>query len=437
MLGFLRWRLREAILVRPLAFIAGGLALAWVTLSLDAVLGPEAIPAALQFPAGNARSLVTTLAGATLTIAGITFWVRAASVQLASAQYSPRVVHGFLQDWFQQSMMGLLVGFFAYMVSLLRVLPDPSAPQGPAADPPHLSILVAIVLAGGSVLAVLVAIRNSVRSMQSGDLARRITDTALDEIRRVYRPGGNEAGTDRDVRHRTPRGKGQTIKAASSGWVQHLDEQALVAALPPAATVRIDIRVGLFVVTGRPLATVWSDAPVSAVTQRRVRKAVELGRRRMGAHEVHDSIQQLVDVALGSLAQVADTASAYEVLVHIDLVLREIAHRQLPPSASVDEAGHLVLRPRAYTFSDYVGEAYDRLRLAAASHPTVAVALMESIGGLANELEESGLHARAAALRRQGGLAADAFRMHDHVEADLQLIADVADRYGLSAQAVA
>jgi uncharacterized membrane protein len=432
-------RLRETVLWRPILFILGGLAVGLALLGLDAVVG-EAVPGALRFPVTTSRLLLITLAGATLTLAGITFWVRAASVQLAASQYSPRVVHGFLQDWFQQSMMGLLVGFFACIVVILRVIPDPTAGDAVGALP-HLSILVSLCLAAGSVLVVLVAIRNSVRSMQAGELARRITDGTTDAIRRTYRHGVTGSAGSLRRAHETPPGRGRPVRADASGWVHRVDEAELLSAVPEGATVRLDVRPGLFVAKGRPLATIWSDAAPAATADRRVAEAVRLARTRGSSGEVQEGVQQLVDVALGSLTHAADTASAYEVIVHIELLMRELMVRDLPPSASEGEGGRWILRPRAYTFGDYVGEAYDRLRLAVAPHPTVVVGLLESLGGVVRDLEDlhgagqapagSPLAQRAEAFRRQARMLLEASRTQDHVAQDLALIDEVAVRHGL------
>jgi uncharacterized membrane protein len=425
----LHTRAQDSMLVRPLLFIVAGLVLAQVSLAIDLALGPDAAPTWLQFPAGTARALLITLAGATLTVAGITFWVRAASVQLAAAQYSPRVVHGFLQDWFQQSMMGLLVGFFAFIVSVLRVMPDVGASVGIDVEAvPDFSVLACVLLAGGSVLVVLVAIRNSVRSMQPGELARRITDQTVEQIQSTHRPAGVDAEAG-DLALDRPLGGGLIVRATGHGWVQDLDVRGLLGALPEGAIVRLDVRVGLFVVRGRQLCTIWGAGELDDRVIEHLRDSIRLGRSRTMAQDIHYGIQQLVDVAHGSLSQgTADAGSAYEVIAHIEMVLRELLLRELPATETVDALDRRLLRPREYTFFDYVGEAFDRLRLAAAPHPTVVIALLESVGTLVTDLRAAGHQRRVAPLLRQAGLIIAAAEAAGHLEEDLVVIRRVAAR---------
>lgn len=429
----LRARWRDSVLPRPLAFIAGGIALAIVTLAIDRA-APELLPGVLRFTAGNARLLLATLAGATLTVAGITFWVRAASVQLAAGQYSTRVVHGFLNDWFQQSMMGLLLGIFAYVVGVFRVVPDPQAPAGAAM--PHLSILVAVALAGASVLAVLGAIRHSVQSMQAGALARRITDMTVARIRETH-PTRGERDEPGPEERRPPNRRGRIVTAADSGWVQRIHHAELLRQLPPEATVRLEVRVGFFVIRGRPLATVWAAESQPELTQA-IQRAVRLGRTRIMASDVDYGIQHLVDIAFGSLTHgAADVSSASEVIIHIEMVLRELGRRGLPPTVQHGPQGQRLLRPREFTYAQYVSEAFDRLRLAAAPMPSVAATLVATLGRLTDELIERGQLARAATLRRQARLTIAAAAAADLLPEDLETVREAARSHGLVDEAEA
>lgn len=434
----LRRRLDESVLVRPLGLIAAGIVAGVVTLGVDQLL-PELVPTWLRFSTGTARTLLITIAGAMLTLAGITFWVRAASVQLASVQYSQRVVHGFLQDWFQQAMMGLLVGFFAYIVVVLRAVPDVTLPDGPQGETPHLGVLIAVVLAGSGVLVVLVAIRNAVRSMHAGELARRITAQTIPIIRTVHPARGADDGeVDSDL----PESPGLIIRARDSGWVEEVDEAALLDPLPDGAVVGLHIRPGLFVVPGRPVCTVWVtgtrlDAPSAQELGRHVVSAVRLARLRPGGRDIHQGIAQLVDVAMGSLAQGAgDAPSAYEVVVHLELVLRELLLRDLPPVASSDDRDRRLVRLRAFTFGDYAEAAFDRLRNAAAGQPMVAAGLLDVIGSLITELEGAGLVRRAEPLRRHAALLAAAAATEATFDAELAPLRRAAARHGLDVSGV-
>lgn len=414
--------LRRSLFVRPAAFVVGGVGLCAVTLAFDGSALGSLVPEFMYFSADAARTLLGTLAGAMLTLAGITFWVRAASVQLAAGQFSTRVVHGFLEDWFQQSIMGLLLGIFVYIVGVFRVVPSEGV-----AEPPHLSVSLAVALAGGAVFVILHAIRNAVQSMQVDQLARRITDTAVAQIQRLP-PVAEAMPTLALPAPPPPLRRGTVIRATASGWVQRLDEAQLLADLPAHVTVRIEVRVGLFVISGRPVCTVWG-ADLDAETAARVRSRIRLGRAHEGGGSIDAGIQQLVDLAVGSLSHgLSDATSAYEVLVHMEMVFAELSRRQLPPQSYTDERGRLVLRPREFSWSEYVRAAFDRLRRAGKPFPDVTVGIISLLGTLARDLEDAGSPERAAPLWRQMRMALEASEAGDLFADDLEWIRDVARR---------
>ncbi|MEX0659866.1 MAG: DUF2254 domain-containing protein [Egibacteraceae bacterium] len=415
--------LRRSLFIRPAVFVVGGVALCVVTLAIDASAVGALIPSVLHFSAETARTLLGTMAGAMLTLAGITFWVRAASVQLAAGQFSNRVVHGFLEDWFQQSIMGLLLGIFAYIIGVFRVIPAASS----LADTPQLSVNLALGLAGGSVLVILHAIRNAVQSMQVDQLARRITDETVERI--ALLPPLAEAMPVRDLPPPPPPlRRGTVIRATASGWVHRLDETGLLARLPGHVTVRLEVRAGLFVLRGRPVCTVWG-ADLDAATVAGVRSQIRLGRNRPESGDIESGIQQLVDLVVGSLSNgLSDTTGAHEVLAHVEMVLAELSCRQLASQGYTDERGRLVLRAREFTWSDYVRTAFDRLRRATGSFPEVTVAMVTLLGTLARDLEAAGHPDRAAPVWRQMRMAVEASEAGNLFADDLESIREAAER---------
>ncbi len=416
-------RLGESLLVRPVLFVVAGLLLAAACLWLDGLLGPDALPAWLQFDAESARTLYATLAGALLTVAGITFWVRSATVSLAAAQFSANVVMGFLQDWFQQSVMSLMLGLFAYVVAVFRVIRP-----GEAGGTPDLSILLGIVLAASSVVFVMGAIRNAVQSMYSGALGRRISDTTVQRIRAVLPVEEPDRMVTPDATPQVPTAASVRIRATESGWVGAIDEAALLAALPPDAVVQLEVRVGLYAIEGRPLAQVWAEGVPRERLEQLVHDTVLVGRRTITG-DIEFGVQQLVDLAIGSLVgTTADVTSAFEVVQHLELVLWELGRRRLPPRASTDEQGRALIRARHTTYDDYVRLAFDRLRRTAVTYPTVSGALIVSASEVARDLEEVGFPDRAAALRRQVDVILDAARRSDIVAEDLTRLEQLAQR---------
>ena len=90
---------------------AAGLGLVY----LDAVVGDAWLGRFEWFycsrPDG-ARSLLSTVAGSTITVAGVVFSITLAAVTYASGQYGPRLLSNFVRDRGNQATLGVFIGTF-------------------------------------------------------------------------------------------------------------------------------------------------------------------------------------------------------------------------------------------------------------------------------------------------------------------------------------
>lgn len=77
----------------------------------------EPTPSLLRFTVESTRELLGTVAAAIITVSGIVFALTGLSVQLASSQFSRRVVRGFLRDRNAQVSIGFMVGTFTFSAS--------------------------------------------------------------------------------------------------------------------------------------------------------------------------------------------------------------------------------------------------------------------------------------------------------------------------------
>jgi uncharacterized membrane protein len=68
----------------------------------------------------TAARLLSTVAGATITTAGVVFSLTVVSPQLASSQFSPPVMRSFIRDRLSQSVIGALTATFVYALLTLR-----------------------------------------------------------------------------------------------------------------------------------------------------------------------------------------------------------------------------------------------------------------------------------------------------------------------------
>ena len=166
------------------------------------------------------------------------------------------------------------------------------------------------------------------------------------------------------------------VRAVSDGWVQQISRRAVIAAVPSGSVVRLETRVGAYLVCGTPLASIWPPPPDHAVQSTLIRAAVIVGPARTMQQGIDFGLRQLCDIAARALSPaVNDPTTAIEVVLRIGSILRPLVLAGLPAQSHRDKAGRIFLTPFDLDHGEYIGHAFDQIRLYAADHPQVLVAI--------------------------------------------------------------
>lgn len=372
--------------------------------------------------------MLVALLGAQLTIVVLVLWVRVVAVSMASRMFSASLSQSFLHDRFQQVTMGLVIGVLAYSIVVSQAVPDTGAGM---TTMPHYSVALALALA--LVVAVLVvgSVSEGARTSRTGSMLRRVGDDVLAQVRAAHPERGQVHGAARaDLASPEPPDRpSHVVRADHSGWVQRLEEDRLLSALPPRAVTELDVRVGHFLTEGTPLCRVWTvpgDAEqppepgreLDAAVDRNLRTAVVLGDGPTLEQDVAFGLRMLSDVAERALAPASgDTSAVEQAIVRLGVVLRELLLRDLPAPTRQDQHERMLLRPCELGIDDHVHKAFDRIRQAGVDSPAVAAALLNTLAMLRDALEEVDRHpvgdpvAASSGLDRGGGaLLGDAGR---------------------------
>jgi uncharacterized membrane protein len=423
---------RGSLFFLPALFVLLAIAAAEGLLAMDARIDDDALPRFLRSTVDSARAVLSTVAGATITVAGIVFSVTVLTVQLTSSQFSPRILRSFFRDRFQQSVMGFLVGTFTYCLLVLRSVRAPGDGRADGPIVPNLSVAVAVVLAVLVALAILAFINRAAQLLQVGQLVDRITGETLERVREIERPHEDDGELQPEPAVSIPGEGGHVIRATAGGWVQQVSARELLDVVAPGGTLRLDTRVGWFVAEGTPLCTVWPRPEDPERAAHEAQEAVALGRVRTMQQDVAFGIRQLVDVALRALSPgINDPTTAHEVVVHLGSILREILLRDLPPTVFRDEAGRTLVFPHELSHGDYVVRAFAQIRHAGARQPAVALFTLRTMGMLRGEMRAAGLEERAGPIVEEARLVLQELEAGRALPEDVERVRDVARAEGL------
>lgn len=292
-----------------------------------------------------ARAVLGAIAGSLVTLTSLTFSLTVVTLQLASGQFSPRLLRTFSRDRFVHVTLSLFLATFVYSLAVLRAVRTNSAGQSEFV--PQVSVSVAFLLALASVLGLVLFLAHLAREIRVETMLRRVHAEANETVQRVL----PERDADRPlVVLPDPPPDAVPLTAAASGFMTALDEEeVLAAAVEARAVVYMERSPGATVVAGTPVAFAWSlprDGQLAhdaiAELQRRVAAAVDVRFEHTAAQDVSYGLRQLTDVANKALSPgINDPRTAAHALGHSAALLCEMVGRDLGPWALRDEEGRV------------------------------------------------------------------------------------------------
>ena len=419
-------RVRSSLFFVPMMCVLAAIVLGEVMLLVDASV--TGIDSRLTATVDSARTVLTTVASATLAFAGIAFSVSLLLISLASSQYSPRVVHGMFRDPFNKRVMGFVIGTFTYCLVVLRAVRS-SLTDGGEAIVPSVSILLTVVLGIASVLSIIAFINHAAHSMDVSKILHRVTREVLDQAGSAW---PEPEKTDEPLTPvKLPEGA-VPVRFQTHGWVRNIDYKRLLEALPVGAVARLDTFAGRYAIENAPICHVWPPPADLDALGDQVRRAVMIGESRTLQQDVEYGVRQLSDVALKALSPgINDPTTAHDAISHLATVLSDLLRRSLPASQLADDDGRALLLPHATTYPSLVGLAFDEVRIAADGQPTVLIYLLDVLDQVEQSLGDDGDPESVRALRRQADLIRSMNEEADQQEADRERVQAAFDeRYG-------
>ena len=366
-------------------------ALALVLLRADQVLGldTQGRDAWAVGGADGARGVLFAIAGTTLSVLGVVFSLTIVVLQIASAQFTPRVMRNLTGDRGTQVVLGVFLGTFTYALLVLRAVRSPGENGGGAGFVPVTAVAVAIVLALVSIAFMIYTINHVARSVQVAVIIKRVTHDALELLDEPLAGAIGERGDPDQAGSTSPEGPGETIASHGDGYLEAIDAEALLTAAEMGGlVVRTEPPVGSFLLSGATLATVWPQGRVDAELAERLRAAFVLGPERTRQQDLELGIRQLADIAVRALSPaINDPTTATLCIDRLGQVLVRAASRDETEVVTGPAGGRVLLR--GPSFARLTDVAFTQIRHYGAGDTVVATHLMTTLGEVAARVSVS------------------------------------------------
>ena len=297
--------------------------------------------------ADAAREVLGAIATSLITVTSLTFSLTVVTLQLASSQYTPRLLRTFAADRFVQRTLALFLATFVYALTVLRTVRNDE--DDTAEFVPQIAVTVAYLLAMASVLALVLFLGHLVRQIRIETMLEHVSDDIRDTSRRMLDPRDEHGGENFGGEDFTPppTADAAIILARHSGFLVEVNEQALVSAAVDAdAVIWMDRPVGSDLQARVPVAFCWPGEPTAGALdeeqltslRERVTAALSTGIERTATQDIGYGLRQLTDVVVRALSPgINDPTTAIHGLNSCSAVLCELAGYRLGRHTLRDE----------------------------------------------------------------------------------------------------
>lgn len=326
----------------------------------------------------GAKALTNAVVTLTLSFVVFTFGSLLVAIQVASGQYTPRIIATLL---LRDNVIRYTVGLFVFtLLFALRTLNHLEATV-----PPFFTWLTG-VLGLVCLTAFMFLIDYAARLLRPVSLVKRVGDAGLTVIESVYpekltgAPSAAVTQQDAGPAERT------ILHRGASGIILAVNlPQLIVEAKKANGVIEFAPQVGDFVGGDEPLFLLHGGA--AAIDDDVLRDCVIFGSERTMEQDPLFAFRILVDIAIKALsAAINDPTTAVLAIDQLHRVLRSVGRRNLYADSMLGSTGRLRVIFRTPDWDDFIHLAFAEIRFYGASNVQIARRLRAMIVNLANTL---------------------------------------------------
>lgn len=369
----------------PMLIILFSIGLATFLIYLDRTLDVSSIKYLSYIfteSADSARSVLSTISGAMIGVAGTVFSITLVALTLASSQFGSRLLKNFMHERINQVVLGTYVSTYIYCLIVLNVVKENDA----GTFIPTLSILAAIIIAIGNIVLLIVFIHFISISIQADKVVSDISVSLMNNIERIFSeelgdedssPVNETESLDhyiKDFSH------SKILQSPKSGYLQYLHNISLFKAAKENEYLIVSHhKIGGYIVKGEPIITLYSKTKFTEESSTNFENNFVLGNSRTTQQDAEHSIHQMVEIACRALSPgINDPFTAIACIDNLTSTLCYLTRVKFPSKYKFeDDQLRYVFNP--LTFQGMLDAAFLQIRQFSKGSPAVVIRLMEAM----------------------------------------------------------
>jgi len=330
----------------------------------------------------SARSILSTISGAMIGVAGTVFSVTLVALTLASSQLGPRLIKNFMYVRLNQVVLGSYISTYLYCLIVLNTLQDSSGSN----FIPSLAILLAIIAAIANIILLIIFIHQIATSIQADKVISDISAFISKQVRVLFpEKMGDEPDTMNHPEVDNIKSKYAntvSVKSPKSGYLQYIDSESLLNVMITLnALFELNYRPGDYVVENLELGKLYINQTEEEDDEEKVKKVLfqfVIGNIKTSQQDVEFPIHQMVEIAARALSPgVNDPYTAIACIDNLTATMCYLAQVKFPSKYRIDDKKELRVIADTIDFDGVLDAAFNQIRQFSAGNTAVIIRLME------------------------------------------------------------
>lgn len=340
----------------------------------------------------SARSILSTISGAMIGVAGTVFSITLVALTLASSQFGPRLIKNFMYVRLNQVVLGSYIATYLYCLLVLNAIKDGNG----YTFIPSISILFAILVSVVNIILLIVFIHQIAVSIQADKVISDISDLISKQVETLFpEKMGDELKEKKDFDEDkvvSEYQKSISIKSTKSGYLQYIDSEALLLLVENNdSLLKLKHRPGSFLVKGGEIGVVFSNKDWQEESIDELLSQFVFGKTKTSQQDLEFSIHQMVEIAARALSPgVNDPYTAIACIDNLTATLCYLAQAKFPSKYRVEEDGKLRIIADVLDFEGVLDAAFNQIRQFSTGSTAVIIILVEALVTIQNFTRREG-----------------------------------------------
>lgn len=338
------------------------------------------LPGVFLTKVGLAKSILTTMAGALLTITTFTFSTILTVMSAYASNFTPRAVENFVNMKITMKVLGVFIGGFFYCISMLLFMRDSFEEEQVIAG------VVAVIYSIICIIYFVIFVQKVLAKFQGVNLVYDIADEAKDVI--CTELTHRRESTEYQKREDAPMVE---LRSEHNGYLSVIDYDEIIDDLKDRQGLFIiTVRKGDYIIEGQPIAILQLDEPLEEDSK----LLTELGKSfyfqdtKISYTDYRYNVTKLVEIILRAMSTgINDPNTAIHVIRKLAVTVAPLASTD-SYHISMREAHGVQIFYTSHPFREDMYFIYSQIINSSADDPSVMRAIIESfriIDGAATE----------------------------------------------------